>query len=547
MKLEHLKYVRVGVSLLFFVLTAIVFLDFSSLVPPAFVGGVLYLQFVPSIEKFLTLFSIGVAGFFVVLLLTLLFGRVYCSTICPLGTFQDVISFVARRLQKNKKKKFYRVSPPKNLLRYGILGATLLALVFGYGLLLNLLDPFSNFGRFCTNLFRPVVLGANNVGARVSDSLGLYWLYRVEIKNIGLEALVFPVMMLGLVGWLAYKRGRLYCNTVCPVGSLLSLVSRYAIFRIAIDEGDCKGCGLCEKVCKSECIDRKLKTVDFDRCVGCFNCFEICPRDGMVFRTPWHRPAPHARPAPARRHPVVKTPELKEAPVDERRRQIIFGPLAALAAWQGLPQVEKKPGEKKPIVAKKPSTVPVRRTSAVSPPGSQSLEHFTSVCTACHLCVSACPTRVLAPAFLQYGISGILQPTMEYGSGYCNYDCVICGDVCPSGAILPIPLEQKKLSQLGVAKFVKENCIVETEGTDCGACSEHCPTKAVNMVPYKGKLVIPEVKSDYCIGCGACEHACPTKPYKAIYVDGNPIHKVAKKAETKQIDQKVDYKEAFPF
>lgn len=136
---------------------------------------------------------------------------------------------------------------------------------------------------------------------------------------------------------------------------------------------------------------------------------------------------------------------------------------------------------------------------------------------------------------------------MEYGSGYCNYDCVICGDVCPSGAILPIPLEQKKLSQLGVAKFVKENCIVETEGTDCGACSEHCPTKAVNMVPYKGKLVIPEVKSDYCIGCGACEHACPTKPYKAIYVDGNPIHKVAKKAETKQIDQKVDYKEAFPF
>jgi ferredoxin len=124
---------------------------------------------------------------------------------------------------------------------------------------------------------------------------------------------------------------------------------------------------------------------------------------------------------------------------------------------------------------------------------------------------------------------------------------VICGEVCPSGAILPIPLEEKKLSQLGVAKFVKENCIVETEGTDCGACSEHCPTKAVNMVPYKGRLVIPEVKSEYCIGCGACEHACPTKPYKAIYVDGNPIHKIAKKAEAKQIEQKVDYKEDFPF
>ncbi len=161
--------------------------------------------------------------------------------------------------------------------------------------------------------------------------------------------------------------------------------------------------------------------------------------------------------------------------------------------------------------------------------------------------MSACPTRVLAPAFLQYGVFGILQPTLEYRSGFCNYDCVICGEVCPTGAILPLPLEEKKLAQLGIAKFVKENCIVETEGTDCGACSEHCPTKAVNMVPYKGKLVIPEMKPDYCIGCGACEHACPTKPYKAIYVDGNPVHKAARKPEAKQIEQKVDYKEDFPF
>ncbi len=339
----------------------------------------------------------------------------------------------------------------------------------------------------------------------------------------------------------------MYCNTVCPVGSLLSLVSRYALIRIAIDEGDCKGCGLCEKVCKSECIDRKLKTVDFDRCVGCFNCFEICPRDGMTFRTPWTRDTRAVRPAPSVRRPGAKTPAPTEVPADERRRQIIFGPLIALAAWQGLPPPGKSPGEKKPVVATKPSTVPIQRTNWVSPPGSRSIEHFTSTCTACHLCVSACPTRVLAPAFLQYGVLGILQPTMEYRSGYCNYDCILCTEVCPSGALLPVPLEEKKLAQLGVAKFVKENCIVETEGTDCGACSEHCPTKAVNMVPYKGRLVIPEVKSDYCIGCGACEHACPTKPYKAIYVDGHAVHKVAKKAEVKQIEQKVDYKEEFPF
>jgi polyferredoxin len=477
----------------------------------------------------------------VVLLLTILFGRIYCSTICPLGTFQDIIGFVSRRL---RKKKVYRVTPPQNLLRYSLLGATVIALVLGSGFLLNLLDPFSNFGRFCTNLFRPVLLTANNAGAWLTETFGWYWLYRVEIKNIGLATVVIPVLMLGLVCWLAFTRGRLYCNTVCPVGGLLSLVSRYSVFQIAIDEGDCKGCGLCEKACKSECIDRKQKTVDFDRCVGCFDCFEVCPRDGMMFRTPWNRNAPAAKPAPSVRRPVVKAKEAVEPPANERRRQIIFGPLIALAAWQGLPQVQ---GEKKPIVSTKASTVPEQKTSPVSPPGSRSIEHFTSNCTACHLCVSACPAKVLAPAFLQYGVLGILQPTMEYRSGYCNFDCVICSEVCPSGAILPIGLEEKKLAQLGTAKFVKDNCIVNTEHTDCGACSEHCPTKAVNMVPFKDKLVIPEVKEEYCVGCGACEHACPTKPYKAIYVDGNPVHKVAKKNEAKQIEQKVNYKEDFPF
>jgi len=136
---------------------------------------------------------------------------------------------------------------------------------------------------------------------------------------------------------------------------------------------------------------------------------------------------------------------------------------------------------------------------------------------------------------------------MDYQMGFCNFECKLCGDVCPTSAISPISLEEKKLKQLGKAKFVKDNCIVNTENTDCGACSEHCPTKAVNMVPYKNKLVIPEVKDEFCIGCGACEFACPTKPYKAIYVEGNPKHLTAKINKEKKIEQEVDYKEEFPF
>jgi ferredoxin len=140
----------------------------------------------------------------------------------------------------------------------------------------------------------------------------------------------------------------------------------------------------------------------------------------------------------------------------------------------------------------------------ISPPGSISVDHFSSRCTACHLCISSCPTQVLFPSFLDYGIAGIFQPKMNYTASYCNFDCVICGQVCPTGAILPLDINIKKQVQIGKAYFAKDDCIVVTKKRDCGACSEHCPTKAVKMVPYEQRLVVPEVDDKICIGCGAC-------------------------------------------
>jgi ferredoxin len=190
--------------------------------------------------------------------------------------------------------------------------------------------------------------------------------------------------------------------------------------------------------------------------------------------------------------------------------------------------------------------VPIFREHPVTPPGSLDRARFNSLCTACHLCVSACPTQVLQPTWIHYGLSGFLQPRMDYITGFCNFECILCGQVCPTGAILELPLEEKKQVQMGKAKFVKENCIVYTRSTACGACSEHCPTKAVAMVPYKDKLTIPEVTDKICIGCGACEYACPTDP-KSIYVDGNPLHLVAEKPKEEKLEEKIDYKEEFPF
>jgi ferredoxin len=186
-------------------------------------------------------------------------------------------------------------------------------------------------------------------------------------------------------------------------------------------------------------------------------------------------------------------------------------------------------------------------THPISPPGSISVEHFSHRCTACHLCVSSCPTQVLCPSFLDYGISGIFQPKMNYAASYCNFDCVVCSQVCPTGAILPIDTTGKKQLQIGKVNFVKEDCVVVTKKKDCGACSEHCPTKAVKMVPYEQKLVIPQVDEEVCVGCGACEHACPVQPRKAIYVKSNFVHRTAKKPKTEKLAPSFDSNQEFPF
>jgi ferredoxin len=152
---------------------------------------------------------------------------------------------------------------------------------------------------------------------------------------------------------------------------------------------------------------------------------------------------------------------------------------------------------------------------------------------------------VLQPSFLEYGIAGIMQPRMDYTVNYCNFECTLCGQICPTGAIQTLLPDEKKLVQTGKTQFVKEDCIVETKKTDCGACSERCPTKAVKMIPY-GKLFLPEVDNQYCVGCGACEHACPTKPRKAIFVQSSPIHGVAKKRQDQRLEAPVLPQE-FPF
>lgn len=523
MGLHHLKPLRVGVSVVMFSLIAFLFLDLRHIAAPSVTRGVLFLQFVPSLLRFLGTAAFGAAGCIGVVMLTVFFGRVYCSTVCPLGTLQDVISFVTRKKGKGGRFKW---SNPHHALRYSIFTLTVLLLTAGSGFVLNLLDPFSGFGRIFSNLVRPVVLAFNNLAAIGLERLDVHTLYQVRWAVIAPASAAVAMLTLVPVAWLSVKRGRLYCNTVCPVGTLLGLVSKISLFRIGIDPSLCRGCRLCERVCKAGCIDIREKTIDVSRCVACYNCFTACKKQALRFE--YRRPgrASGAQPEP-------------------ERRRFMLNSVIWVAGIAGLGEQTEK------IIQSRPTTIPVHATSPVSPPGSVSIDRFTSTCTACHLCVSACPSQVLVPSFLEFGFLGMMQPRMNFQAAHCNYDCTICTDVCPSGALIPLNAERKQLTQIGVARFIKENCVVHTDKTNCGACSEHCPTKAVNMVPYPNPankaLVIPEVNPDCCIGCGGCEHACPTKPFKAIYVDGNPVHRTAHKPVVEKIDRKVDYNEDFPF
>lgn len=522
-RLSWLKAVRVAVSMLFFLSVGLIFIDLVQWIPVKIINAITWTQYAPSLISFFTSPGFAAAGFILFTILTLLLGRVYCSSVCPLGTFQDIIYRMGRRFFKQKPLKY---SKPKNILRYTVLAAVIISFITGTSLLLSLLDPYSNFGRITGDIFRPAFQFVSNSLAAVLERQDIFWLARKDLKGIHTSSVVFASGFLFLVVIMSFSRGRLFCNTLCPVGALLSLFSRGSRLRIVLDKSSCNSCGQCSKVCKAQCIDIKSKEVDFTRCVACFNCLSACPSDGVLYSS-------------RKSTPYIPEDEKLQASSGKRRTL-----LKAILLTTALTSVKAfatrlKGGEK-------PTEIPEDKKLVATPPGSGSHEHFNLFCTACHLCVSVCPTQVLQPSFLQYGLHGLMQPYMDYHSGFCNFECTLCAEICPADAIKIVKPEQKKRVQLGVAHFIEKNCVVYTDNTACGACSEHCPTKAVNMVPYKNGLTIPEVNDKICIGCGACEYACPTRPYRSIFVEGNAVHQLADEPVQEKIElQKTT--EDFPF
>ncbi len=492
---------------------ALVFADIGNWVSAFIARMALWPQFAPSVLGLIDGVVWMSAGCVAVIVLTLLFGRVYCAMLCPLGVLMDLSARMAGRSGRDRKLPYRR---GRTWLRVLVVTVCAAGLVAGTALPLAFLDPYSVFGKITAATLRPALGWINHLIA--STKL----INPVDVSPVAWVSAGIAAGLLGLVVVSAVFRGRLWCNTVCPVGAVLGLLSKHALFRLQIADSACVACSMCERVCPSQCIDFRNHAIDHSRCVMCLDCVTSCKRSGIRFARARRRTE---RGSP----PLVDSPLL--TPMVSRRSVLTFAALVPAVAF-----VEDKPHGPKP-----------RPRRAVLPPGAKSLAHFQSRCTACHLCVANCPDQVLVPSITRHGLAGFLQPYQDFSVAFCSYNCSNCSQICPTGAIGALTVEERRTVRTGAVEFFQDLCIVKTKGTSCGACSEHCPTQAVHMVPWENNLTIPEIRPELCVGCGGCEFICPVRPQRAIVVNGLQVHERAEKIILGQKNTVRKMEEEFPF
>lgn len=502
-----LRKIRLILAVLFFVAITALFLDFTGTIH-AWLGWTARIQFLPA----LLALNVGVVIFLIVL--ALLVGRIYCSVICPLGVMQDIVSWISGR---RKKKRFrFSYSPEIKFLRYGVLGLFVVALLVGVGSFVALLAPYSSYGRIASNLFAPLYRWGNNLLAYFAERADSYAFYETEVWMKSLPTFAIAVATFVVLAVLAWRNGRTYCNTVCPVGTILGFFSRFSLFRITIDESKCNQCGLCSRKCKAACIDGKEHRVDYGRCVACMDCIDTCKHGAIGFRIRTKKT----------KCQTAKDGKTLQSENDSQlsSRRSFLSTTALLSVASIVKAQEKKVDGGLAVIEDK--KIPVRAT-AIVPPGAWSARSFAGHCTGCQLCVSACPNNVLRPST---DLQKLMQPEMSYERGYCRPECTRCSEICPAGAIKPITIEEKSSTRIGHAVWISKNCIPLTDGVECGNCARHCPSGAILMVPSDGddinSLKVPAINAERCIGCGACENLCPARPFSAIYVEGHTVHSV---------------------
>ncbi len=389
---------------------------------------VLDVQFLPVLQRVFIDFSITafilLAG---IILLTLLFGRFYCSTLCPFGIIQEIAALLF--FTKKRKNKRNSILTPKHTpnypIKYFIAAITLGMLAGGSAVALRYIEPYTYFGS------------------------------AFIVSTVGLIAIVTVLI-------LTFVKNRFFCTNICPAGALLGLISKISLNKIYINKDNCVSCGMCERNCPSGCINSKDKTVDNVTCVKCLKCLEVCPKGGIKFG--------------------IKPKE--EVKFSIKRREIITG-VAAAAVFGAM--IKAGLAVKDKIIEK--------FKDIILPPGAESEERLANKCYNCNLCVANCPNKIIEKADKDFPVVHL-----NYDKGCCDKNCNKCGQVCPTGAIKRLSLEEKQKTRIGMAMIIEDRC------GKCGDCISACPYGAIMRV--NDKIVINASK---CVGCGACMQICKNR------------------------------------
>lgn len=399
------------------------------------ISGLLYpikifnIEFSALLQRVLFNFSISSLILFCILIgLTLIFGRFYCSTICPLGIFQEFVSLLIYK-KNNEPRGNY-------IFKYIISGITIGALIGGSALLIRHIDNFAIFGS--------------------AASLTIY-------------GLIITAIILTIV----FFKNRFFCTNICPVGAIIGFLSKFAPNKIYMSD-ECISCGMCERNCPAGCIDASENIVDNEMCLKCFKCIEVCPKDAMKYG--------------------IKPKQEIKFNINRREAIRSIALLATLGAGYALG-----------INLAKKAVKSVQ--NIIFPAGAENSARMQTKCLNCNLCINNCPNKILSKADNN---SPTIYINYEKGKKYCEYNCKECSNVCPSGAIKKISLEEKQNTRIAMA-VIDQNC------AGCGHCVDGCPKKAITL----GRIA--EIDGSKCIGCGKCKLLCPYGEIKIFAVNKQTI------------------------
>jgi len=425
-----------------------------------------------------------------VVVLTLLAGRIFCGWLCPLGTMIDVSDRLFFTTHRRKQ------APSPMLLaarqwKYYILAAVAVSSALGVSLV-YWLDPISLLTRSLTLSVLPALrLGL----ATLADHVGLpSWLAESRFisnpLNFGM-GLVTLVMLVGVLSLGAMAR-RFWCRTLCPLGALLSLGSRYAPLRKYVDSGLCTRCLRCRPECDLGAVEQDPTHYHGYECIDCFGCAQVCPETAITLR------------------PALAGG--RAGRVDMTRRRLLTAGAFGLG-WAAMAKTDlgvRRHGDVS-------GDLKMASAQLIRPPNARPEDEFAAACIRCSECMKVCPTNGLQPALAEAGLEGIWTPVLVPRIGPCTQECQLCGEVCPTRAIQPFRIADKPYIYLGTAMINRSTCLVWARDRRCQVCDEACSYNAIYWKTSDG-IRRPYVDDYICVGCGLCESACPIQPEAAIRV-----------------------------